>query len=55
MLVKTSLRYTLRLIILHIKDIYAMRYTVYKICLLLHAHKFRMTRMCVERKCIDVH
>jgi hypothetical protein len=26
-----------------------------KICLLFHAHKFRMTRMCVEIKWIDMH
>jgi hypothetical protein len=25
------------------------------ICFLLHAHKFRMTGMCVERKWIDMH
>jgi hypothetical protein len=26
-----------------------------KICFLLYAHKFRVTRMCVERKWIDMH
>jgi hypothetical protein len=26
-----------------------------KICFLLHAHKFRMVRMCVERKWIGMH
>jgi hypothetical protein len=26
-----------------------------KNCFLLHAHKFRMTRMCFERKWIDMH
>jgi hypothetical protein len=34
-----------RLIIVHNEDIYALRYTVYKICFLLHTHKFRMARM----------
>jgi hypothetical protein len=35
---------------LHDIDIYAKWHIVYKIDFLLHAHKFRMTRMCVERK-----
>jgi archaellum biogenesis ATPase FlaH len=26
-----------------------------KICFMLHAHKFRVTRMCIERKWIDMH
>jgi hypothetical protein len=40
---------------LHGVDIYAVWCTVYIIYFLLHAHKFRMTRMCVERKWIDMH
>jgi hypothetical protein len=40
---------------LHVEDIYAIWYTVYKICLLSYAHKFSMIRMWVERKWIDMH
>jgi hypothetical protein len=39
---------------LHGLDIYIV-YTRTKICFLLHAHRFRMVRMCVERKWIDMH
>jgi hypothetical protein len=35
---------------LHCVDIYEVWYTAQKICFLLHAHKFRILRMWVERK-----
>jgi hypothetical protein len=40
---------------LHGIDIYVLQYNTKKICFLLHVHKFRMTRMCVENKWIDMH
>jgi hypothetical protein len=40
---------------LHCVDIYALWYTTKKICFPWYAHKFKMIRMCVESKWIDMH
>jgi hypothetical protein len=40
---------------LHGEDIYVLWYTTKKIYFLLHTYKFRMAKMCVERKWIDIH
>jgi hypothetical protein len=40
---------------LHGVGIYAIRYAAQKISFLLHVYKFRMTRMCLKRKWIDMH
>jgi hypothetical protein len=39
---------------LHGIEIYAVWQTVLKISFLLHAHKFKIARMCVERKWIGM-